>query len=201
MSINVLVACEASQKVTKAFRRCGIEAYSNDILPGYGGKPQWHMQMDIREAMQSRKWDAIIAFVPCTYTCFAGIRWNVNNPERQAKTAEAIELFKYVYNYDGFVAIENPIGVIPRHTGINYNQIIQPWWFGHGETKATCLWLKGLPELCPTNIVSGRDQRIWSMPPSPERSRLRSETYNGVADAMGHQWGTYLKTILERRCQ
>lgn len=195
--MRVLVACEESQVVCKAFRERGHEAYSCDILPTTGDHPEWHWQMDVTHVLHepkwfsdSKKWDLLIAFPPCTYVCFAGIRWNVGNHERQQKTANAVDFFKRLY-YSGIskIAIENPVGVIPRHTGINWSQMVHPWQFGHGEQKKTCLWLKNLPLLQPTNIVDGREQRMFKMAPSPDRAKERSKTFPGIAQAMAQQWG------------
>ena len=188
--MKVLVACEKSQAVCKAFRERGHEAYSNDIQECSGGHPEWHILGDAIYSLRPTKWDLLIGFPPCTYVCFAGIRWNVGNPERQAKTAEAIEFFKRLY-YSGIpkICLENPVGVVPRHTGIPWTQMIHPWQFGHGEQKKTCSWLKNLPLLTPTDIVEGREQRIFKMAPSKNRSEERSKTFPGIARAMAEQWG------------
>jgi hypothetical protein len=189
--MKILVACEESQTVCKAFRARGHEAYSCDILPCSGGHPEWHLQMDALMAAWYCEWDLMIAHPPCTYISFAGMRWNVNNKERQAKTAEAIQFFKQLYDFPKIdkIAIENPVGVIPRHTGIKWDQMIHPWQFGHGEQKKTCLWLRNLPPLKPTKIVEGREQKMFKMAPSPDRAKLRSKTYPGIARAMAEQWG------------
>jgi len=188
--MKVLVACEESQAVCKAFRERGHEAYSCDIQPCSGGHPEWHIKGDAILTSYVSKWDLMIAFPPCTYVSFAGIRWNVGNDARKKLTTEAIQFFEALWYADiPKIAIENPIGVIPRHTGIKWNQMIHPWQFGHGEQKKTCLWLKGLPNLAPTNIVEGREQRIFNMPPSPDRAKLRSKTFPGIAHAMAEQWG------------
>lgn len=195
--MRVLIACEESQVVCKAFRERGHDAYSCDILPTSGDHPEWHIQTNVLYMLHeatwysgSKKWDMLIGFPPCTYVCFAGIRWNVGNPDRQAKSAEAIDFFKRLY-YSGItkVAIENPVGIIPRHTGLKWDQMIHPYQFGHGEQKKTCLWLKNLPPLIPTNIVEGREQRMFKMPPSATRSKDRSKTFPGIAQAMAQQWG------------
>lgn len=188
--MKVLVACEESQVVCKAFRARGHEAYSNDIIAPSGGKSEWHIKGDANAIACSVNWDLMIAFPPCTYVCFAGIRWNVNNPARQLKTAESIMFFKMLWEANiPKIAIENPVGVIPRHTGINWSQMIHPWQFGHEEEKKTCLWLKNLPPLVPTQIMNKREQRIFNMAPSPTRSKDRSKTYEGIAKAMAEQWG------------
>jgi site-specific DNA-cytosine methylase len=185
--MRILVACEESQVVTKAFRDKGHEAYSCDILETSGNNPEWHFQQDVTELLK-QDWDMVIAFPPCTDLAVSGSRW-FKEKQADGRQKASIEFFKLFTNIDcQKVAIENPIGIMST----NYrkpDQIIQPWQFGHGETKATCLWLKGLPLLEPTNIVDGREQRIWKMPPSPERAKLRSKTYQGIADAMANQWG------------
>lgn len=195
---RILIACEESQAVCIEFRKLGFEAYSCDILPCSGGHPEWHLQQDVTEILK-QKWDAIIAFPPCTYLCFAGIRWNTNNPVREAKTVDAVEFFKSIYNSDcNFISIENPVGVIPRRTGIKWSQMIHPWQFGDSQEKKTCLWLKRLPLLTPTNIVDVREQKIFrkSALAGPGSSKLRSfyrsKTFPGIAKEMAEQWGAYL---------
>jgi hypothetical protein len=187
--LRVIVGCEESQEVTKAFRARGHEAYSCDLLPCSGGHPEWHLKGDVMDFLWYCKWDIGIFFPACTYVCFAGIRWNVGNPERVLKTHESIIFFESLWNSDiPKIAIENPVGVIPKHTGIKWSQMIHPWQHGHGEQKKTCLWLKGLPLLEPTDIVEGREQRIFKMAPSEDRSKLRSKTFPGIAKAMAAAW-------------
>jgi len=184
--MRVLVACEFSQVVTRAFRERGHEAYSCDILPTEGN-PDWHIEGDVLEHLDDG-WDLMIAHPPCTHLAVSGARWF---KEKQANGQQqgAIAFFMALANADcPRLAIENPIGIMSRLYR-KPDQVIQPWQFGHGETKATCLWLKGLPELVPTNIVEGREQRVWRMPPSADRSKLRSVTYAGIAKAMAEQWG------------
>lgn len=133
--LRVLIACEESQAVCIEFRKLGFEAYSCDILPCSGGYSEWHLQQDVTEILK-QKWDAIIAFPPCTYLCFAGIRWNTNNPVREKQTEEAVEFFKFIFNADcNYISIENPVGVIPRRTGIKWSQMIHPWQFGDPQEK------------------------------------------------------------------
>lgn len=184
--MKVLIACEESQEVCKAFRALGHEAYSCDILPCSGGHPEWHYQQDIFEAL-TLGWDMVIAFPPCTDLAVSGARWF---PEKKANGTQqkAIQFFNSFTGLKCKWAIENPIGIMSTHYR-KPDQIIQPWQFGHGETKATCLWLRGLPKLTPTNIVDGREQRIWKMPPSADRAKLRSKTFPGIAAAMAAQWG------------
>jgi len=188
--MKVLVACEFSQIVTKAFRAKGHEAISCDILPTEGN-PDWHIQGDVLEILEDG-WDLMIAHPPCTRLCNSGVRW-LNERNLWNDLLKAGNFFKKILAAPiDKMAVENPI---PHKYAINiigrkYDQIIQPWQFGHGETKATCLWLRNLPILKPTNIVAGRKQRIFNMPKTPERGRLRSRTFQGIADAMAEQWGS-----------
>ena len=191
MGKKVLVACEESQAVTKAFRDIGIEAYSCDLQPCSGGHPEWHIQGDVIPLME-RNWDLIIAFPPCTHLASSGARW-FKEKQVDGRQQEAIDFFMVftVQRPCKRIAIENPIGIMSNRYR-KPDQIIQPWMFGHGETKSTCLWLKNLPKLEPTDIVEGREQRVWKMSPSPERGKERSKTYEGIAKAMAQQWGKIL---------
>lgn len=183
--MKILVACEESQIVTIAFRNKGHEAYSCDIQECSGGHPEWHIKDDVLKIINDG-WDMMIAHPPCTHLAVSGARWF---KDKQAEQAEAIEFFMKLINADiPMIAVENPVGIMSTRYR-KPDQIIQPWQFGHGETKATCLWLKNLPLLIPTNIVSGRENRIHKMPPSPHRSKLRSKTFWGIAEAMADQWG------------
>ena len=185
--MRVLVACEESQAVTKELRRLGHEAYSCDIQPCSGGHPEWHLQVDALELLKM-KWDMIIAHPPCTHLCSSGARWFTEGKKPWSLQNEASEFFMRFANSDcPRIAIENPIGVMSTKYR-KPDQIIQPWQYGHGETKATCLWLKGLPKLVPTEIVEGREHRIHRMPPGPERAKMRSKTFPGIARAMAEQW-------------
>ncbi len=190
--MKVLVACEYSGRVRDAFRENGHDAYSCDLLPTESTRhdyQQFHFIQDVSSLLQE-KWDLMIAFPPCTYLCMAGIRWNTNNPERQEQTRQAVEFFKMLLNAPiDRIAVENPVGVIPRRTGIKWTQMIHPWQFGHAEEKKTCLWLKNLPPLMPTQIMEERKSKMWFMSPSPDRSKKRSLTYSGIAQAMADQWG------------
>ena len=189
--MKILIACEESQAVCKAFREKGHEAYSCDILPCSGGRPEWHMQGDVSKLL-CWAWDMIIAHPPCTYLCNSGVSWLHKRPERWEQMRQGAEFFKWLLNCDcKKIAVENPImhKYAVEIIGRRQDQIIQPWQFGHGETKATGLWLKGLPKLAPTNIVEGREQRIWKLPPTADRAKLRSKTYPGIAEAMAQQWG------------
>ena len=187
--MKVLIACEESQAVCIAFREKGHEAYSCDIEPCSGGHPEWHIQNDVLLEMQW-DWDMMIAFPPCTYLTVSGNKHFKINPSRYYLRVKAAEFFLELATNSAIkkIAIENPIGVMSSFYR-KPDQIIQPWMFGHGETKATCLWLTNLPKLQPTNIVDGREGRIWKMPPSPERAKLRSKTLPGIAKAMAEQWG------------
>jgi len=186
--MRVLIACEESQTVCNAFRAKGHEAYSNDMIKCSGGHPEWHLQMDALEAIKLMEWDMMIAHPPCDHLAVSGARWF---PEKRldGRQFAAIDFFmKLSIAEIPMICIENPIGIMSSKFR-KPDQIIQPWQFGHGETKATCLWLKGLPKLQSTNIVEGREGRIWKMPPSPDRAKLRSKTYEGIAQAMAEQWG------------
>jgi len=182
---GILVACEESQVVTLAFRQLGYEAFSCDTEPCSGGYPKWHLQEDVIPLLKEH-WDMIIAFPPCTHLAVSGARW-FKEKRADGRQQRGIDFFMEFANCGcEKVAIENPIGIMST-VWRKPDQIIQPWQFGHGETKATCLWLKGLPKLKPTDIVDGREGRVWKMPPSPDRARLRSQTYPGIAKAMT-QW-------------
>ena len=208
--MRVLVACEESQEVCKAFRTLGHEAYSCDIQECSGGHPEWHIQGDVIPILKPWElpnecfwttneiphyvgtWDLIIAHPPCTDLAVSGARWF---PEKQkdGRQQASIDFFMKFVNADcDRIAIENPVGIMSS-VWRKPDQIIQPWQFGHGEVKATCLWLKGLPPLVPTNIVDGREQRVWKMPPGPDRAKERSKTYPGIARAMAEQWGGQVK--------
>jgi len=186
LTIKILVACEESQVVTEEFRKLGHEAYSCDLLPCSGGHPEWHLQQDCLQLLKD-SWDLVLAFPPCTDLAVSGARW-FKEKQKDGRQQNSIEFFNLFTNLTCKWAVENPIGIMSRLYR-KPDQIIQPWMFGHGETKATCLWLQGLPKLEPTNIVNGREHRIHNMPPSLERSKLRSKTYLGVAKAMAKQWG------------
>lgn len=201
--MSILIACEESATVRDAFIKRGYDAWSCDLLPTRGRQGN-HIVGDVIEVLSGnlskfdcvdirtgnkplfRKWDALIAFPPCTHLAVSGARWFET---KQVEQRKAIWFFKALAEANiPKIAIENPIGIMST-LWRKPDQIIQPWQFGHGETKATCLWLKGLPPLSPTEIVSGREARIHKMPPGPNRSRDRSVTYQGIADAMADQWG------------
>ncbi len=182
--MRVLVACEFSGVVRDAFAKWGHDAWSCDLLPtDVEGQ---HYQCDVRELASMGQWDLMIAHPPCTRLAVSGSRWFSKYREEQL---EALAFVQWLMDVGiQRICIENPISVISSKIR-KPDQIIQPWQFGHGETKATCLWLKNLPKLIPTNIVEGREARIHKMPPSADRWKLRSITYQGIADAMAQQWG------------
>lgn len=184
--MKILVACEESQAVTIEMRRLGHEAYSCDIEPCSGGHPEWHLQVDALELLKM-KWDMILAFPPCTHLAVSGARY-FEQKRKDGRQQAASDFFMRFANADcPKIAIENPVGIMSS-VWRKPDQIIQPWQFGHGETKKTCLWLKGIPLLVPTNIVDGREQRIWKMPPSEDRAKNRAKTFPGIARAMAEQW-------------
>lgn len=181
--MKVLIACEFSGIVREAFRLRGHDAWSCDLLPSEI-KGQ-HIQDNVLKHLHEG-WDMMIVHPPCTHLAVSGARWFAG---KEKERWEAIKFFMEIALCDvPKVAIENPIGIMST-VYRKPDQIIQPWQFGHGETKATCLWLKGLPKLVPTNIVEGREQRIHHMSPSVNRGKERSRTYQGIADAMASQWG------------
>lgn len=224
--MNVLVACEESQRVCTAFREKGHNAFSCDILPCSGGHPEWHIQCDVLHILNQKpcfrnfginlytsdgkhhfvqKWDLIIAHPPCTYLTLAGNKWFNPEfadrfPDRQKQRKEAVDFFMAIANADcDRIAIENPVGIMSSQWR-KPDQYIEPYMFGDPEKKKTGLWLKGLPLLKPTNIVepviihckSGANEPRWHMEtmhlPKEERSRVRSQTFIGIAKAMASQW-------------
>ena len=219
--MKVLVACEESQRVCTAFREKGHEAYSCDLLPCSGGRPEWHIMQDVIPLLEGRcnfktmdgtehsidgKWDLIIAHPPCTYLTLAGNKWFKPEfvdrfPSRQKQRKEAVDFFMTIAKADcDKIAIENPVGIMSSQWK-KPDQYIEPFMFGDPEKKKTGLWLKGLPLLKPTNIVepviihckSGANEPRWHMEtmhlPKEERSRVRSQTFIGIAKAMSEQWG------------
>lgn len=182
--VRVLVACEYSGRVRDAFRRHGHDAWSCDLLE-CEANPRWHLQHPVEQVLADG-WDMMVAHPPCTHLAVSGSR---HFHRKQAEQAEALAFVRLLMNAPiERWCIENPVSVISSAIAAP-SQIIQPWEFGHGETKATCLWLRNLPRLRPTEIVEGREAKVHLMPPSPERWRERSRTYQGIADAMGQQWG------------
>ncbi len=232
VNMRVLAACEESQRVCIEFRKLGHEAYSCDIEPCSGGHPEWHIQADVllllngdcsfrtmdgTEHRLDGKWDMIIAFPPCTYLTVAGNRWF--NIERYGNRAiqryedrkQAVKFFMRFANADcDKIAIENPVGVMSTEYR-KPDQIIQPWMFGHNASKGTCLWLKNLEKLYPTDIIQDKGKRKENQQVSsdgkllgfmtkdgsgkimryndPETAKLRSKTFPGIAKAMAEQWG------------
>ncbi|MCF4166357.1 hypothetical protein L2U69_11940 [Zavarzinia compransoris] len=203
---RVLVACEFSGVVRRAFAARGHDAWSCDLLPSED-RSNKHIVGDARDYL-NEGWDLLAVFhPPCTRLCNSGVRWLSKPPagksahQIQSELQDAADLFSAFWNAPvPRIAVENPI--MHRHAKAlirNYRapaQTIQPWQFGHGETKATCLWLKGLPKLVPTKIVAGREQRVFRMPPGPDRWKERSRTFTGIAEAMADQWGRPLELDL-----
>lgn len=186
--MRVLVACEESQAVCKAFREKGHEAYSCDIIDCSGGHPEWHIKDDAIKVSRREMWDLVIAHPPCTDLAVSGARW-FKEKQKDGRQQKSIEFFLEFTKLICPWVIENPVSIMSTHYK-KPDQIIQPWQFGHGETKTTCLWLNKVPKLVPTNIVDGREQRIWKLPPTHDRAKLRSKTYPGIAKAMAEQWRT-----------
>ena len=183
--MRVLVGCEYSGRVRQAFRNIGHDAFSCDLLESEDGSP-FHIQGDVLSLLTD-SWDLAIFHPPCTHLAVSGSRWFKDKVQKQA---EALDFVRMLMDAPmPRIAIENPISVISSRIR-KPDQIIQPWQFGHGETKATCLWLKGLPKLTPTNVVDGREARVHRMPPGPDRWKNRSRTYSGIAEAMAAQWGS-----------
>jgi hypothetical protein len=192
--MKVLIACEYSGTVRDAFRRRGHDAVSCDLLPSDAPGP--HYQGDVSDIIVDG-WDLMVAHPPCTYLCSSGLHWNKKRPERAAQTEEALRFVEFLMNAPiPRIAIENPIGCISTRI-CKADQTIQPWQFGHPESKATCLWLKGLPTLIPTDILLLPDTGRWQnqtasgqnkLAPSADRWKIRSTTYRGIAEAMAEQW-------------
>ena len=194
--MRVLVACEFSGVVRRAFRALGHDAYSCDLLPADDASP-YHIQWDVMDGVLTPlnfEWDLMIAHPPCTHLAVSGARWFKDKLEEQA---EALEFVLALMDAPiPRIAIENPISIISSRIR-KPDQIYHPYHFGLGETKATCLWLKNLPKLIPTNVVEGREPRVHRLPPGPNRWKERSRTPEGVGAAMAAQWGC-LPSIQER---
>lgn len=199
--MKVIVHCEESQAITIAFRNKGHEAYSNDIQDCSGAHPEWHIKCDARDLINEYA-DLRIFHPDCTYITNSGVCWLHTEYGRWEKLKLACEFFNLRHKFNSpRIATENPI---PHKYAVEkigrYNQLIQPWQFGHLETKATCLWLHNLPLLQPTNIVKKQmlelpknvSNRLHYLPPSSERAKLRSKTYAGIAEAMANQWSEFL---------
>ena len=182
--MRVLIACEYSGRVRDAFRRHGHDAWSCDLLE-CEADPHWHYQAPVEDLL-ANGWDLMIAHPPCTHLAVSGSR---HFHRKQREQAEALDFVRLLMAapIDRW-CIENPVSIISSAI-TPPQQIIQPWQFGHGETKTTCLWLKNLPSLKPTQVVEGREAKVHKMPPGPNRWKDRSRTYQGIADAMGLQWG------------
>jgi hypothetical protein len=199
--MKILVACEESQVVTTELRALGHEAYSCDIEPCSGDRPEWHLQQDAT-ALLKQQWDMIIAHPPCTYLTNTGVSWLTGKKAKAGRWEQlkgGAEFFNLFMNHPcEKIAIENPImhKYAIELIGRKHDQLVQPFMFGHTERKATCFWLKGLPHLIGTdNVKSEMDklpkreqQRLHYLPPSKDRAKLRSKTYSGIAKAMAHQW-------------
>lgn len=183
--MRVLVACEYSGRVRDAFAKRGHTAVSCDLLPS-DSPHGWHVQGDVL-ALLDKGWDLLIAHPPCTHLAVSGAR-HFAAKKASGVQDEALDFVRALLAAPiDRIALENPVSIISSRVR-KPDQTIQPWQFGHGETKATCLWLKGLPKLVPTNVVEGRENRVHRMPPSADRWKLRSTTYQGIADAMAEQW-------------
>ena len=192
--MRVLIACEYSGRVRDAFRRRGHDAWSCDLLE-CEADPSRHYQRPVEDVLQLG-WDLMIAHPPCTHLAVSGSRHFHRKAREQAEALDFVRLLMAAPIPRW--CIENPVSVISSAIRVP-DQIIQPWQFGHGETKATCLWLHNLPRLRSTKVVPGREARVHMMPPSPDRWKERSRTYEGIADAMGAQWGTRdLPSIMEQ---
>lgn len=196
--MRVLVACEYSGRVREAFRKRGHSVWSADLLPADDGS-LYHYEGDVRDILD-KKWDLMVAHPPCTYLSNSGVRWLHSDPDRWELMKDGADFFKELLDADiPMKAIENPIPhkYAVERIGRKYDQLIQPYQFGHKETKATCLWLQGLPKLEPTTdlkeetmaLPAKERARIHHLPPSADRWKIRSTTYQGFADAMGEQWG------------
>lgn len=193
-SMRVLIACEYSGRVREAFRAMGDDAWSCDLFEDAEDGSPYHLKGDAAEIAYSGKWDMMVGHPPCTHLAVSGAR-HFEEKKKDGRQQEAIDFFMTLAKAPiPRIAIENPVCIM---SGIwrEPDQTIQPWQFGHGETKATCLWLKGLPLLIPTKIVSGREPRVHMMPPGPNRWKERSRTYEGIAQAMAKQWSGYTDLV------
>jgi hypothetical protein len=204
--MKVLIACEESQEVCKAFRELGYEAYSCDILPCSGGHPEWHFQKDVFEVIEQEHWDLMVAHPPCTHLCVSGAR-HFKEKIADGRQQEGIDFFMKLINAPiERICVENPICIMSSKYK-KPTQIIHPWQFGHEAEKTTCLWLKNLPNLTPTNIVgkgeivtykSGKKMSAWySNIPAKERALIRSKTFPGIAKAMANQWSKVMEVKQE----
>ena len=188
--MRVLIACEESGTVRDAFAKAGHEVLSCDLQPT--ASPGNHYQGDVFDVIDY-PWDLIVGHPPCTHTSVSGAR-HFAEKEKDGRRYAGVAFFMRLWkasNHIPYCCFEQPISIMSRYFRPP-DQIIQPWQFGHGEVKSTCFWLKGLPPLEPTNVVEGREDRVHKMAPGPERARLRSKTYQGIADAMALQWSSVL---------
>lgn len=198
--MRILIACEYSGRVREAFRRRGHDAWSCDLLPAEDGS-EFHFEGDCFAQiygtwLDGKSWDLLVAHPPCTHLSVSGAR-HFEAKRADGRQQEAIDFFMRLTRAPvPRIAIENPVCIMSS-IWREPDQIIQPWQFGHGETKATCLWLKGLPPLKPTNIVEGREPRVHFMPPGPDRWKERSRTFEGIAEAMAAQWGNYTDLVTQ----
>jgi site-specific DNA-cytosine methylase len=182
--MRILVACEFSGVVRDAFAGFGHHAVSCDLLPSE--RPGYHAQCDVLQFIKPDAWDLLIAHPPCTHLAVSGARWFA---EKRVEQEESLNFVRALMAAPvPRIAIENPISIISSRVR-KPDQIVHPWWFGHGETKATCLWLKNLPKLNPTNIVEGRRPKVHFEAPGPDRWKRRSRTVEGLGYAMASQWG------------
>jgi hypothetical protein len=205
-NIRVLVACEESQAVTIAFRELGFEAFSCDIQPCSGGHPEWHLQQDVLPLLKER-WDLIIAFPPCTHLAVSGSQF-FEQKQKDGRQQQGIDFFMSFTDLDCAYAIENPVGIMSSKWRLP-DQFIQPWEFGHPESKKTCLWLCGLPNLVPTKKLKLPESGYWENQTKDGQNKvvvdgvwigfndkrtpkIRSKTYKGIAQAMAQQWGDHL---------
>ena len=185
--MRVLIACEFSGVVRRAFRQLGHDAISCDLLPSDDGSPH-HIVGDVTTLLRDPGWDLMIAFPPYTHLAVSGARW-FKEKRADGRQQAALDFVRELLAAPiPRTALENPVSIISSQIR-KPDQVIHPWQHGHGETKATCLWLKGLPKLTPTSIVEGREPRIWKMGPCKDRWKMRSQTYPGIAKAMAEQWG------------
>jgi site-specific DNA-cytosine methylase len=185
--MKILIACEYSGTVREAFSKLGHDVWSCDLLDTE--IPGKHYKGSVEDII-CQGWDIMIAHPPCTHLAVSGARWF---KDKVVEQREALEFVRLLLNAPiERIALENPISIISSQVR-KPDQIIQPWQYGHGETKATCLWLQNLPKLQPTNIVEGREQRIWKMPPGENRGKERSRTFEGIAQAMAAQWGSLIE--------
>jgi site-specific DNA-cytosine methylase len=190
---KVLVACEYSGRVRDAFAALGHDAWSCDLLPS--DTPGQHYQGDVRD-MLTQPWDLMVCHPPCTHLSVSGAR-HFAAKQASGVQEEALEFVRMLLDADvPRICLENPVSIISTRIR-KPSQVVQPWMFGHGETKATCLWLKCLPKLVPTELVDGREPRVHLMPPGPNRWKERSRTYEGIASAMAVQWGPLLPSNVE----